>query len=394
MPPWLRLSIAGSATLLVGMGIGRFSYTPLIPALVESGALSASEAGYVGAFNLAGYLIGALVALRIRTRWGETRTLKACLVISLICLTASIAEFGFAWLVFWRSLIGITVAVMMIYSLSIVTRHAPPEHLGTATGIVFTGVGVGILLSGTLIPALLDHSLSAAWAGLAVLGAAGVAIGFWGWGAVDLIASVSPTTASAAATAPRSLGRPPITPAILRLILGQTMFSLGLLPHTIYWVDYLVRGLGHDIAFGGFHWVLFGLGAVSGTFLWGRLADRLGFRTGLVLVFCTLAVGVALPAIETAFWALAVSSLVVGAQPGFSAIMSGRTHQIVGPVHMAHVWRWMALISGAFQAVGGYAYVMLFDRTGSYGAVFLIGGAAMALGALISVVPGKSRLSA
>ena len=70
MPPWLRLSIAGSATLLVGMGIGRFSYTPLIPALVESGALSASEAGYVGAFNLAGYLIGALVALRIRTRWG------------------------------------------------------------------------------------------------------------------------------------------------------------------------------------------------------------------------------------------------------------------------------------------------------------------------------------
>ena len=260
---------------------------------------------------------------------------------------------------------------------------------------MFTGVGVGILLSGTLIPALLEHSLSATWAGLAVLGAAGVAVGLWGWGAVDVIASTSPATTEVVATpAAQSPGRPPITPAILRLIAGQTMFSLGLVPHTIYWVDYLVRGLGHDIAFGGFHWVLFGLGAVSGTFLWGRLADRLGFRTGLVLVFCTLAVGVALPAIETAFWALAVSSLVVGAQPGFSAIMSGRTHQIVGPVHMAHVWRWMALISGAFQAVGGYAYVMLFDRTGSYGAVFLIGGAAMALGALISVVPGKSRLSA
>jgi predicted MFS family arabinose efflux permease len=379
MQSWLRLSIAGSATLLVGMGIGRFSYTPLIPALIEGGALSASQAGYVGAFNLAGYLIGALAALRIRTRWGETRTLKACLIISLICLIASIADLGFVWLVFWRFLVGITVAVMMIYSLAIVTRYAPPGRLGMATGIVFTGVGVGILLSGTLIPALLGHSLAAAWTGLAVLGALGVAIGIWGWNAADDIAP----------TQPPPLESPPITPPILRLIAGQTMFSIGLVPHTIYWVDYLVRGLGNDIAFGGMHWALFGLGAVSGTFLWGRLADKMGFRAGLVLVFATLAVGIALPVIETALWALVASSLVVGAQPGFSAIISGRTHQIVGPVHMARVWRWMALTSGVFQAVGGYAYVMLFDFSGSYPALFLIGGGAMALGALISLAPGK-----
>jgi hypothetical protein len=115
----------------------------------------------------------------------------------------------------------------------------------------------------------------------------------------------------------------------------------------------------------------------------------MGFRAGLVLVFATLAVGIALPVIETALWALVASSLVVGAQPGFSAIISGRTHQIVGPVHMARVWRWMALTSGVFQAVGGYAYVMLFDFSGSYPALFLIGGGAMALGALISLAPGK-----
>ena len=56
MPPWLRLSIGGSACLFVGMGIGRFSYTPLIPALIEAADLTVAEAGYVGAFNLAGFL--------------------------------------------------------------------------------------------------------------------------------------------------------------------------------------------------------------------------------------------------------------------------------------------------------------------------------------------------
>ena len=42
MPIWLRLSIAGGATLLVGMGIGRFSYSPMIPALIEADALTAA----------------------------------------------------------------------------------------------------------------------------------------------------------------------------------------------------------------------------------------------------------------------------------------------------------------------------------------------------------------
>ena len=376
MTPWLRVSIAGGATLFVGMGLGRFSYTPLIPALIEGGALSDAEAGYVGAFNLAGYLVGAVAAPRLRGIKGETWILNACLVVSLLCLIASIPPWGFVWLAFWRFLVGVTVAVMMIYSLAIVTRSAPSGRLGAATGIVFTGVGIAILSSGTLVPLLLGVGLEAAWAGLAALGVLGVGIGLWGWRAAD---------DAAATTSPDSLRAPRVTPSVVGLVLGQSMFTIGLIPHTIYWVDYLVRGLGGDIAFGGLHWVLFGLGAVSGTYLWARLADRVGFRAGLVLVFAALAAGVALPVLETAPWALVASSLVVGAQPGFSAIISGRTHQVVGAAEMAQVWRWMALVGGIVQAIAGYALVTLFEVTQSYTPVFLVGGGAMALGAVIAI---------
>lgn len=381
MPVWLRLAIAGSATLLVGMGLGRFSYTPLIPALIENGALTAAQAGTIGALNLTGYLIGALAAPLLRARWGEAPALRACLAVSLLCLLASIPPWGFVWLAFWRFLVGGAVAVMMIYSLAIVTRAAPPGKLGAATGIVFTGVGVAILLSGTLVPLLLNAGgLTGAWAGLAALGAIGVGIAFWGWRPADRLA-----LQAAGGWRPEPADRPRLSPAVLRLIGAQSMFSLGLVPHTIYWVDYLVRGLGGSIGFGGMHWVLFGVGAVSGTYLWGRLADRIGFRAGLVLVFATLSAGVAVPVILPAAWALVFSSLVVGAQPGFSAIISGRTHQIVGPAQMARVWRWMALVSGIGQAVGGYAYVALFEMAESYIPVFLAGGTAMALGAVISL---------
>jgi predicted MFS family arabinose efflux permease len=172
------------------------------------------------------------------------------------------------------------------------------------------------------------------------------------------------------------------------------LFSIGLVPHTIYWIDYLVRGLGNGIAVGGMHWVLFGAGAVSGTYLWGRLADRIGFRAAMVFVFAALAAGVAAPVLYPSAWVLILSSLVVGAQPRFSAIISGRTHQVVGAARMAEVARSMALASGVVQAVGGYTYVSLFEAVHSYTPVFLVAGAAMALGTVVALhlkQPGRSE---
>ena len=130
IPVWLRLSIGAAATLFLGMGIGRFSYTPMIPALVRSGALSAPDAGYVGAGNFLGFLVGALVALRLSRRLGEAATLRFMLAAALACLVASIAPWGFLWLAFWRFLVGAAVSVMMIHCLAVVTRHAPPGRLG------------------------------------------------------------------------------------------------------------------------------------------------------------------------------------------------------------------------------------------------------------------------
>ena len=380
MPVWLRLSIAGAATLLVGMGIGRFSYSPLIPALIQAGHLSAAEAGYIGAANFFGYLVGALAAPWVRAGRGEVHALRTTLAVALICLVASILPWGFLWLAWWRFLVGAAVGVMMIYVLAIVTRHAPADRLGAATGIVFTGVGVGILLAATLVPLLLGFGLAAAWAGIALIGAVATGIAVWGWRAAE------PDGGAHGAGSPEA--RLQWTPVVIGLVAARTLFSLGLIPHSIYWVDYLVRGLGRDMTFGGMHWALFGIGAITGTYLWGRLADWIGFRAGLSLAFAALALGAAMPAIDSAGWALVASSLVVGAQPGCSAILSGRTHQLVGAARMAAVWRWMALISGVAQAIGGFAYVALFAYAGSYMPIFLLGGAAMALGAVISLLLG------
>ena len=112
------------------MGLGRFSYSPLIPALIEAGHLSAWQAGAIGASNFAGYLVGALAAPTMRMRWGEAKTMRISLLAGLIALFACALPLGFEWLLFWRALLGAIVGVMMIYCLAIATRHAPSGKLG------------------------------------------------------------------------------------------------------------------------------------------------------------------------------------------------------------------------------------------------------------------------
>jgi hypothetical protein len=81
-PAWL-FAVAGLCASLVGLGLARFAYTPLIPALIAAKWFSPAEAVYLGAANLAGYLAGALIARELGARAGSVRTLRIMMVIAL-----------------------------------------------------------------------------------------------------------------------------------------------------------------------------------------------------------------------------------------------------------------------------------------------------------------------
>src|SRR5262245_45987901 len=78
---WLSAA-AGLCASLVGLGLARFAYTPLIPALIAAKWFSPAEAVYLGAANLAGYLAGALVAGELGKRAGAVHTLHGTMVLA------------------------------------------------------------------------------------------------------------------------------------------------------------------------------------------------------------------------------------------------------------------------------------------------------------------------
>src|SRR5882762_1817412 len=169
-PVWLS-AVAGLCASLVGLGLARFAYTPLIPALIAAKWFSPADAVYLGAANLAGYLAGALVARELGARAGAVRALRAMMALASLCCFACSMPISFAWFFGWRFLAGISGGVIMVLAASTILPHIAPGKRGVVGGVIFAGVGLGVAVSGTLVPLLLLQGLRQSWYGLGVLSA-------------------------------------------------------------------------------------------------------------------------------------------------------------------------------------------------------------------------------
>lgn len=380
-PVW-RDALAGLCALLVGIGFARFGYTPLIPVLIEQHWLTAGSAAYLGATNLAGYVAGSLLAASLARLVPMARLTQFALTTTGISLFACALPWGFAWFAPWRFLAGFTGGLLMVGAVPLILSRAPASHRARSNGVVFTGVGIGIISGGTLVPALAGWGPGAIWSGMGLLALVFAALTWKQWNND----AASPTTTSAASTRRFTL-------PVALLLAAYILDAAGFVPHTVFWADYIARGLGRGVTAGGFFWVLFGIGALCGPLLSGIIADRLGFHRSLVGGLGVKAVFVALPIFAQHPVALTISALIVGAlTPGISALASGRVAELVGFAGHRQVWGWLTGGWALSSAGMGYLLSFLFDRTGSYNLLFAFGAIGL-IGAMALAAFAKPRVT-
>jgi len=366
-------ALAGCCATLVGIGLARFAYTPLIPALAAEHWFTASGAAYLGAANLAGYLVGALGGHRL-ARYLPARTLlRLMMMLTVASLFAcDLRALGFAWFFFWRFLSGCTGGVIMVLAAPTVLLATPPERRGLVGGAVFTGIGLGVAISGTLVPVCLAYGgVAAGWLGLGALALALSILGWSGW----------PEEAPAAPEARVSASQSRLPLAATAVLVEYGLNAVGLVPHMIFLVVFVSVGLGQGVNAGSAYWVVYGIGAMGGPLLAGRLADRVGFRTALRLAYAIEAAGVALPVLTDASAALALSSLIAGAfTPGIVPLALGRIHELIASEETRRrTWGRTTTAWAVSQAVAAYVYSYLFGRYESYLLLFALGTLALLL---------------
>src|SRR5258707_12761807 len=105
-----RLILILSLAPTVGLGIGRFAYSLVLPDMRDALGWSYSAAGFMNTVNAAGYLAGALMASRLIKRFGLAATVRwgtiACVVSLALCAMSG----NFVVLSFARLLAGLGAA--------------------------------------------------------------------------------------------------------------------------------------------------------------------------------------------------------------------------------------------------------------------------------------------
>jgi predicted MFS family arabinose efflux permease len=378
--PIYRAAISGLLAMFLGVGIARFGYAPLVPALVAAKWYSASQAFWLGTINLVGYFAGAALMRSWRGRLPAKKLVLWLMALTAISLLASALRWGVLWIGLWRLVSGVTGGVLMVLMAAAVVGRAPPAARGRVSGITFAGMGSGITVSALLIPLLLAHGLVFTWV---ILGLVGVAASL-------VVAALMPDSVITASPKPaagaRGLSRP-----VLLLTIAYAISAFGFVPHMLFWASFVALGLHRGVAAGANVSAWLGVAAACGPVILGRVADRFGFLATLCAGYAVMAAAVALPLVNDSSLALDVSALGVGAI-GLGAVMlaAGAIAGLVPPARLAADWGMITMVYAVVQALTAAGFSQLFHATGSFlllfaiGAVSLVGSAGLVAAARLA----------
>jgi MFS family permease len=361
----LKLALGGMVAMAAGLGLGRFVYTPILPAMVDSLHLSNGDAGLIASANFAGYLAGALALIRLRPPTSRLAWLMGALLIGAGAM-AGMAMVGtqVPYFLLLRFIGGAASAAVFVFASAIVLDQVAADGRFGLSAVHFAGVGAGIAISGALIAVL--TVMGAQWQEMWLASAAA------GLVAAGIVAWLVSDGHQDASRAVRSAGRLKSWPFIL-FITSYGLFGFGYVITATFLVS--IVHTSRDVApLEPYVWVLLGLSAAPSVAFWawrgGRfgappsyaaacLLEALGVAAS-VLWHSTTGVVVAAVCLGGTFMGLtALGTLIARAMPGgdprqkiAAATAAFGLGQIIGPMVAGFAYdRWHSFVIPSFAAV-------------------------------------------
>ncbi|NHQ91998.1 YbfB/YjiJ family MFS transporter [Janthinobacterium lividum] len=368
----LRVAIAAAVILAIGMGFGRFAFTAIYPHMVREGVLSLRDGSLAASANYAGYLLGAVLAMRARAHSAHRLCLWSVAGTAL-CLGVLALPMPVWLIVTVRGVAGVFSALAMVAaSLWLLVQRG---H-GRGAPLLYAGVGVGIAVSAELL--VLASHLGWHSAGMWLL-LAGVTV-LAGLVATPAIAASGQATLAAPAQAVAS-ALAPVAPWPLVLIYGLAGFGY------IVTATYLPMLVGAALpGLNSAHvWAVFGLGAAPSCFLWHRLHERLGTRQALRLNLLLQALGVALPVLAPTAAGYLFSAILVGGTFVGTVTIAMPAAQRAAVKAGTNMMAVMTVVYGIGQIIGPVLAGSLYAQSHSFNSALLAAASALLLAIIVSL---------
>ncbi|MFS8974490.1 YbfB/YjiJ family MFS transporter [Cupriavidus necator] len=364
--PAIRLGLA----VAIGHGVARFGYALVMPAMQADLHWGYEQASWINTANALGYILGTASGFLL-LRWIRSgRLFQVGLLLTVATLPAMSVSSSFMWLVILRLASGMGTAWSFSTGGVLVSQiyANEPKRRGAATGLFFGGAGVGMIMTGALVPALLQWRGSSGWA-LAWLVLGGLCAAL-----VTLPLGVgfrATTTAQAPSNKDGSLG----LEASWRVLLGYAGFAAA---HTgyVFFVFAWTRAKHLPWYHGAGMWMLMGTAVFASAWIWKRPLGKWPASNALALCSLISAVSVALPVVVGAELPVVyLSAAGMGASMFIApASMTVLARQTLPPEVWGKALMIYSLVFSLGQALGSWA----FGRAADVWSLQLVLGAASA----------------
>jgi MFS family permease len=320
-PPIILLIALGIVCTLVSVVFARLAYGLVLPSMRTDLMLSYAEAANLGTVTAMGYLSVLLYAGLFAGRHGARRAILLGMGFAFAGFAGMGLSSHYALLVVFMVCLGFGTAFTFTPLISLLGSWYP-ERRGTVIGFANSGVGIGMLISGALVPALTEANPADGWrhVWLAFAGSAaltGILVALW------------------LRDPPRAGTASGMKQGLLQVYRSRHVVIMGLI-YGVVGLTYIVQTLfmysfaldaGVPALSAGRMVAMMGLISVFAGPSWGWAADRIGHANALVICMALAMIANVLPVLWPQTPAFVLHYVLIGLSISglFTSILAAAT---------------------------------------------------------------------
>jgi predicted MFS family arabinose efflux permease len=285
-----NILLAGIIGLFIGVGVARFSYTSLLPSMLEDNTLSLTFSGILASINYVGYLSGSIFAIFIKDINTKVKYFRLGIILCILTtVIMGITTNDILWLLS-RVIAGFGSAMALVVGAAIVMTKLNFNDKTKAMGIYFSGIGVALALSDIISRFVLSFSSwQTSWL---VLTFCAIMVAFYPLFILSFDEKVRHKNEK------YTFNKALFSPFVVILIVAYFTEGVGFVIQGTFLPTILksIDGL-ENIA--GLSWLLVGLAGIPSSIIWMRLAHKYGSINIIIIAMILQIVGILIPTIST-----------------------------------------------------------------------------------------------
>lgn len=385
-----RAALACMVTLAVAMGLGRFAFTPMLPIMLSEGKLELAGGGLLASLNYLGYFFGAVSCAAIGIK-ASSMVRGGLLATAALLVGMGLLHSFIGWGVL-RAAAGVMSAWVFVFASGWGLRRLAETNAPTLAGVIYTGPGIGIAMTGLLGGALGRWGSEAGWIGLGLLAVVLIAVIWRVFDDSERVGAVAGGAAgNSAAVAGAALGSPSARSDAIWLVALYGLAGFGYII-TATFLPVIARQALPGSPWPDFFWPLFGAAIIPGALIGARAPVHWDNRLLLAAAYALQALGVVFSVAWPTIAGFALGSLLLGMPFTAITLFAMREARRLRGNAAAGLIGYATASYGVGQIIGPLFAAPLAQRTGSFELPLLVAAAALALGAvLFAVVWSKYR---